>query len=51
MIAYQLPELAEATPTGEKDVLLVASGDLRLSANQNCWAAQKAWCQNGDKGT
>ncbi len=23
-----------------KEVLLVASGDLRLSANQNCWAAQ-----------
>ena len=21
-------------------VLLIASGDLRLSANQNCWAAQ-----------
>jgi hypothetical protein len=25
-----------------KQVLLVASGDLRLSANQNCWAAQQA---------
>lgn len=24
-----------------KQVLLVASGDLRLSANQNCWAAQQ----------
>jgi hypothetical protein len=24
-----------------KEVLLVASGDLRLSANQNCWAAQR----------
>jgi len=24
-----------------KTVLLVANGDLRLSANQNCWAAQK----------
>ncbi len=24
-----------------KQVLLVASGDLRLSANQNCWAAQR----------
>ncbi len=23
------------------DVLLIANGDLRLSANQNCWAAQK----------
>jgi hypothetical protein len=26
---------------GKKQVLLVASGDLRLSANQVCWAAQK----------
>ncbi|WP_256012334.1 fucose isomerase [Desertivirga xinjiangensis] len=26
--------------TNPKEVLLVASGDLRLSANQNCWAAQ-----------
>ena len=25
-----------------KTVYLVASGDLRLSANQNCWAAQDA---------
>ncbi|WP_295768287.1 fucose isomerase [uncultured Mucilaginibacter sp.] len=26
--------------SSNKQVLLVASGDLRLSANQNCWAAQ-----------
>ncbi|UOQ51102.1 fucose isomerase [Hymenobacter cellulosivorans] len=25
-----------------KEVVLVASGDLRLAANQNCWAAQQA---------
>ena len=25
-----------------KTILLIASGDLRLSANQNCWAEQKA---------
>ena len=25
-----------------KKVYLVASGDLRLSANQNCWATQEA---------
>ena len=25
-----------------KTVYLIASGDLRLSANQNCWAAQNA---------
>lgn len=29
------------TTTGNKTVLLIANGDLRLSANQNCWAAQK----------
>jgi hypothetical protein len=26
---------------GKKEVYLVASGDLRISANQKCWAAQK----------
>lgn len=25
----------------KKKVLLVANGDLRLSANQNCWARQE----------
>jgi len=25
---------------GKKEVLLVASGDLRIAANQNCWATQ-----------
>src|SRR5688500_3367671 len=25
----------------QKEVVLVSSGDLRLSANQNCWAAQE----------
>jgi hypothetical protein len=28
-------------PSSNNQVLLVASGDLRLSANQNCWAAQQ----------
>ena len=33
---------ANATsPTDEKTVYLVASGDLRLSANQKCWPAQQ----------
>lgn len=27
--------------SGKKEVLVVASGDLRLSANQSCWAAQQ----------
>ncbi|MCC6581480.1 MAG: fucose isomerase [Phycisphaeraceae bacterium] len=40
--------MAKATKTSikstksSKKVLLVANGDLRLSANQNCWAAQLA---------
>ncbi|MCX7867678.1 MAG: hypothetical protein N2438_11235, partial [Limisphaera sp.] len=35
---------AASTPksVGPKTVLLVASGDLRLSANQVCWPAQEA---------
>ena len=41
MAAYQVPKLAKPAKTKKKQVLLVASGDLRLSANQNCWAAQK----------
>ena len=41
MAAYQVPKLAKPAKTRKKQVLLVASGDLRLSANQNCWAAQK----------
>ena len=32
---------ARARKTRSKEVLLVANGDLRLSANQNCWAAQQ----------
>ncbi|MCX7424496.1 MAG: fucose isomerase [Planctomycetia bacterium] len=41
MATYQIPKLAKLPKTSKKQVLLVASGDLRLSANQNCWAAQK----------
>jgi hypothetical protein len=33
-------EAGESSP-GKRDVLLVASGDLRLSANQKCWEAQR----------
>ncbi|MCA9263636.1 MAG: hypothetical protein KDA60_07290, partial [Planctomycetales bacterium] len=39
-MAYQLPKLAECPKVGDREVLLVANGDLRLSANQKCWAAQ-----------
>lgn len=41
MAAYQLPAIAKSPKAKKKQVLLVASGDLRLSANQSCWAAQK----------
>jgi hypothetical protein len=41
MAVYQTPKLSKPTKTNSKEVLLVANGDLRLSANQNCWAAQE----------
>jgi hypothetical protein len=40
MNAYQAPKLTKPGKAGKKDVLLVANGDLRLSANRKCWAAQ-----------
>lgn len=46
MSTYVLPELKEA-PAAEPGVAyLVASGDLRLSANQTCWPAQEAMEQH-----
>lgn len=38
---YRLPELPDLLPCPPKTAYLVASGDLRLSANQTCWAAQE----------
>ena len=38
---YTLPQLDKPAQAGKNDVLLVANGDLRLSANQKCWPAQK----------
>jgi len=40
-MAYRMPELSKPAKVKKRQVLLVASGDLRLSANQTCWAAQK----------
>jgi L-fucose isomerase-like protein len=40
MATYALPELETPTPIAAMEVLLVASGDLRQSANQVCWPAQ-----------
>ena len=41
MCAYTLPEVPEPEPVGPNEAVLVASGDLRLSANQVCWPAQE----------
>jgi hypothetical protein len=42
MAEYEIPTLPEMSEVAENEVLLVANGDLRLSANQNCWPAQQA---------
>lgn len=40
MAAYTVPEIKSTTPVAQNEVLLVANGDLRQSANKVCWAAQ-----------
>ncbi len=42
MTEYRLPVLSCPPKADERDVLMVASGDLRPAANQKCWAAQQA---------
>ena len=37
---YKIPTMAKMAKVRKNEVYLVASGDLRLSANQQCWAAQ-----------
>lgn len=41
MPAYKTPKIARPPRRLKKEVQLVASGDLRLSANRTCWAEQK----------
>lgn len=41
MATYTLPKLQEAAAVKADEAILIASGDLRLSANQTCWAAQE----------
>jgi hypothetical protein len=36
-----MPERPDQNIAADNEVLLVTSGDLRLSANQVCWPAQK----------
>ena len=40
-MGYRMPTLSEVPKAEPNTVYLVASGDLRLSANQACWPAQK----------
>ena len=40
MSSYVLPEITESLPVAANEVVLIASGDLRESANEMCWAAQ-----------
>src|SRR6266496_6578406 len=40
MTTYQIPQITAPPTSQPNEVFLVASGDLRLSANQTCWPAQ-----------
>ena len=40
--SYTLPEVTKSPKAKRNQVLLVANGDLRTSANQVCWPAQQA---------
>jgi hypothetical protein len=42
MSSYTQPEIKGPAPRRENEVLLLASGDLRQSANRVCWPAQDA---------
>lgn len=41
MAGYKLPAAIKRPKAKKKQIYLVASGDLRLPANQECWPAQK----------
>ena len=41
MAEYQLPTASKPDKVKKSQVLLAASGDLRLGANQKCWPAQQ----------
>jgi len=42
LAGYQLPKIPKPKKVKHNQVLMVASGDLRLSANQVCWPTQAA---------
>ena len=41
MSGYEIPKAVKPAKIGKKQILLLANGDLRKSANQKCWAAQQ----------
>jgi len=41
-MSYRYPQISDEPKAAANTAYLVASGDLRLSANQTCWAAQEA---------
>lgn len=49
MTTYLHPSPSKRAKLGSKQVYLMANGDLRLSANQNCWAAQHEMEQEIEK--
>ena len=40
MVTYQIPQIVPPLTASRNETFLIASGDLRLSANQTCWPAQ-----------
>jgi len=42
MAEYRIPSVTEPQPVGAHEAILVASGDLRPSANITCWPTQQA---------
>jgi len=40
MTTYKFPQLDSPLTASSNEIFLIASGDLRLSANQTCWPAQ-----------
>lgn len=42
MTPYATPQITTPPPIADNEAILIANGDLRLSANQVCWPAQAA---------
>ena len=41
MPSYEIPVVTAPEPVAANEVVLIASGDLRESANKMCWPAQE----------